>query len=208
MHFDYKEWTLQIVSFRLYIFLRFVDIHFSCTGFNYNSWNKKHYFRIIIIHYFRFIGVGLQYKNGFFTYFLLSKLCDLIDCLPCGYQREGCVGCIGRGAGYVEAEIWFGTFTFKVISLGLLVFFCGISLSVIQIGMFNRFILSIRQQVKKGSKMIFDISEIPFMTYTVLAKCLVILLFMLICTVMQIFICMMASSYEKLKSYICVFGIV
>ena len=101
-------------------------------------------------------------------------MCDCVCCLSCGYWRDGCVGCIGRlcwrrGSGDL---VW--NFTFKVFSFDWIVFYCGICFlwvkGVIQVGMFDRIILSIRQQVEKGSKIIWDIFEIPLMIYTVSTK--------------------------------------
>ena len=154
--------------------MRFVNIHFSCTGFNYKSGTRS-----IISGSLSYIVLGsfvLDYstRTVSFTYILLSICATVFAACPVDTSEMVVSGVSGAGAGDVAVVIWFGTFTFKVFSFDWLVFYCGIRFlwvkGVIQVGMFDRIILSIRQQVEKGSKIIWDIFEIPLMIYTVLTK--------------------------------------
>ena len=106
--------------------MRFVNIHFSCTGVNYNSWDKKYYFWIIFCIVLGSFELDYSTKTVSFTYILLSICATLFAACPVDTSEMVVLGVSGAGAGYVAVVIWFGTFTFKVFSFEWLVFFCGI----------------------------------------------------------------------------------
>ena len=159
---ELRKWLVDIQLLNI-LFLVGFFIQNAWNCYVYKSWKQL---RVSIIHFLLILGtffVVCMFWACWSYLYSLSFACDCIWCLPWVYWALAVLCVPGLCPWCGISAVWFGE-SFSGVLLVVALFSCHFRVakvtSVKSLGVWDPNISAIRQQTRRGSRIVFDIFEI------------------------------------------------